>query len=76
MDDATVLLLKTHLKRVAAQGEDALKELLGSLLFPTMVLIPDQKLEARCNETWDNTIAIGFPQGPVSSNDSASIAKA
>lgn len=67
MDDATVLLLKTNLKRVAAQGEDALIGVLGSGLFPAMVFIPDQKLEARRNETWDNTIAIAFPPRPVSS---------
>lgn len=67
MDDATVLLLKTNLKRVAAQGEDALIGVLGIHLFPAMRVIPDPKIEARRNETWDNTIAIALPPGPASS---------
>lgn len=39
MDDATILL-------------HALIGVLGSGLFPAMAFIPDQKLEARRNETW------------------------
>lgn len=65
MDDATVLSLKTNLKRVRAQGEDALIGVLGIDLFPAMGSIPDPKIEARRNETWDNAIAIALPPGPA-----------
>lgn len=67
MDDAIVLLLKTNLKRIAAQGEDALVGALSNDLFPAIRVIPDPKIEARRNETWDNAIAIALPPGPASS---------
>ena len=67
MDKATVLLLKTNLKRIAAQGENALIGVLGGDLFPAMKFIPDPKIEARRDESWDKTIAIAFPPFPASS---------
>ena len=67
MDDATVLSLKTSLKRVAAQGEDALIGILANTLFPAMECIPDPRIEVRRNERWDNAIVIALPPGLASS---------
>ena len=67
MDDATVLSLKTNLKRVAAQGEDALIGVLANKLFPAIESIPDPEIEGRRNERWDNAIVISLPPGPASS---------